>query len=307
MTAAPIALLFPGQGAQAPGMGRAAVAAGAAPELLRAASALGLDLAGLVTAADADTLRRTEHAQPALFYCGWSVAAALRAAGVGATAVAGHSLGEWVALAAADALDPVRALELVIERGRLMAHAPAGAMAAVLGAAPEAVVAACRVAADAGEVCVVANDNAPGQLVVSGTAAGVDLAARALRAGRGARVVPLRVAGAFHSPLMREAAAAFAARVEAVPLRDPAVPIAANATGTCLGTAAALRPALLAQLDQPVRWTEAVRALDGLGIRTFVECGPGTTLGGLVRRILPEATVHAAATPEEAARLGERL
>ena len=309
MTAAtaPIALVFPGQGAQAPGMGAAAVAAGAAPELLTAATALGLDLAALVRDADQESLRRTDHAQPALFFCSWAVATVLLQSGVRPKGVAGHSVGEWVAVAAADALDPVAALELVVQRGRLMAEAPPGTMAAVLGAEAETVAAACRAATDAGEVCVIANDNAPGQLVISGTLAGVERAGRAIRQGGGGRVVPLRVGGAFHSPLMRDAARAFAERAGEVSLREPRVPLAANATGTCLATAAELGQALAVQLECPVRWADDVRQLAAAGVTTFVECGPGTTLSGMIRRTVPGATIHAAATPEEAAALARRL
>ncbi len=295
-----IALVFPGQGAQARGMGAAAVDAGAGVELLAASRRLGCDLAHLVRDADDPTLRRTENAQPALFYTEWAVAEALVRAGVRPCAVAGHSLGEWVAIAAADALDPVTALELVIERGRLMAAAATGTMAAVLGAPRAVVEAACARATAAGHVCVVANDNAPGQTVISGTPTGVERTGADLQALGVGRVVALRVSGAFHSPLMAPAARAFRERLAAVPLHDPRVPVAANATGAGCTTAATLRPALADQLERPVLWVDDVHALAAAGAATFIECGPGATLAGLIRRILPGAVVHRAATPEDA-------
>ncbi|HUY96140.1 MAG TPA: ACP S-malonyltransferase [Verrucomicrobiae bacterium] len=309
MTAASqgVALVFPGQGAQAPGMGAEWIGVGAHPELIAAARAFGCDLAQLVGDADETTLRRTENAQPALFYTAWSAAAALLASGVQPKAVAGHSLGEWVAVAAAGALDPVAALELVIRRGQLMAAAPAGAMAAVLGAGRAAVDDGCRAAAAAGEICVVANDNAPGQAVISGTPRGVEIAAGAIRAAGAGKVVPLQVGGAFHSPLMAAAAQAFAERLEGAAFGDPRLPLAANATGTCLRTAGELRGALTLQLDRPVLWVEQVRALAAIGVDTFVECGPGATLSNLIRRILPDAMVHRAGTPAEVQRVAARL
>ncbi len=302
-----LALLFPGQGAQTPGMGAELVAAGAGAPLLAAAVAEGVDLATLVTSADAEMLRRTDRAQPALFYVGWSLAEALRAGGLRPAAVAGHSLGEWVAVAVAGALDPVEAFRLVCLRGALMAGAPPGGMAAVLGGTMEVVTAACEAATTAGTPCVVANDNAPGQVVISGTAAGVAAVQVALRAVGIRKVVPLNVGGAFHSPLMAAAAATFAARLAAVRVGDARIPVALNATGRCARAGGEVRQGLADQLAQPVRWTEVVRALRVAGVETFVECGPGTTLTGLVRRIAPEARCRSVATLAAAADLAAEL
>ncbi len=283
------ALLFPGQGAQAPGMGRELVREGRGRELLEQARDSGLELERLLLEGSPEELRPTQVAQPALYFTGVTLGRLLLELGVEPAAAAGHSLGEYCAVVLAGALSAEQGMGLVLERGRLMAEAPEGTMAAVLGLRRELLEAVCAEAGAAPECCVVANDNAPGQLVVSGSRQGVERAS-ALALERGARkVVPLRVGGAFHSPLMAEAARAFARLVDGLEIGEPAFPVGAGLSGGLSRSGAEIRAALRGQLEGPVRWTGVTGALAGLRPSAYLECGPGTTLSGLLRRIVPGA------------------
>ena len=272
-----LALLFPGQGAQTDG-DRAEVAR-LAPDLLwQSIEALGED--PFARAAES-----TRFAQPALFI---TSIARYRAAAAGAAshsiqapaAFAGHSLGELSALVAAGALSLADGLMLVIERGRLMAEAPAGAMVAVRGDAEAA-----QPLAEA-QGWVVANDNAPGQVVLSGEATQTDALMGSLREA-GLRSMRLPVTGAFHSPLMTLAAMSFAEVLGAVEFSRPSAPV------YCCATAAPFedpRAQLAGALTAPVRWRELLGALQASGIDSFADVGPGQVVDGLVRRTLPGAT-----------------
>ncbi len=289
-----VAFLFPGQGSQQPGMGLGVRGHPVGVPLLEVANESGIDLARLVETGTADELRPTQIAQPALYYTGVVLAAMAQAAGIDPGLGAGHSLGEYTALAAAGAIDHVDGMRLVLERGRLMARARQGTMAAVLGLEQDVLSELCEEASRSGEICVVANDNCPGQLVISGTVEGVEqVGARAKSAGA-KKVVPLSVAGAFHSPLMKEAAREFGAALEQLEIRDPAYPVASGTTGQLMTTSAQVRESLSVQLESPVLWVGAVRALLRGGARRFLELGPGTTLAALVRRIEPGVEVGAA-------------
>ncbi|HEY6537845.1 MAG TPA: ACP S-malonyltransferase [Candidatus Dormibacteraeota bacterium] len=303
MTTTGLALLFPGQGSQSPGMGRDLVAQGCQQGLLELAGAAGIDLDRLLVSGSAEELRPTEVAQPALFYTGVALAEILRQGGLLPVAAAGHSLGEYCAVVAAGSLSAEDGMRLVLERGRLMASAPEGTMAAVLGLEAPRLADLCAEVANGGECCVVANDNAPGQLVVSGTRAGVERLAELAPAAGASRVLPLNVAGAFHSPLMASAARSFSELLDQVPFADPAFPIAAGVRGAISRTAAEVRSGLQEQLAGPVRWVETVRAIAGIGAGAFVECGPGRVLAGLGRRIVPELETLSVDSPESAARL----
>ncbi len=275
---------------------------GVARELLAVAAGEGLDLAAALEG-DEEALRPTEIAQPALLLVGVALATVLPG-GVEVVAVAGHSVGEYAALVAAGALEPADAMRLVIARGRAMAAMRQGAMAALLGAdlATAEQLCAAVEAAGLGPV-VVANLNAPGQVVLSGSVEGID-AAVAMGRDRGVRkAMRLRVSGAFHSPLMADAAAAVAALLDAVPLHDARVPVACNVDGALVRDAGGLRDRLRRQLASPVRWTDCVLALAGLEPDLLVELGPGGVLTGLARRIDPEARALAVATAAEAAAL----
>jgi [acyl-carrier-protein] S-malonyltransferase len=302
-----VALCFPGQGSQAAGMADSLLATPATRELLAAASEHGLDLAAAL-GGDDDALRPTEVAQPALLLVCCALASALPGDAVSVAGVAGHSVGEYAALVAAGALQPAAAMGLVVERGRAMAGMRRGGMAALLGAELEVAEEVCRAVADGGAgTVVVANVNAPGQVVLSGESAAL-AAAIELATQRGVRrAMPLNVSGAFHSPLMAPAAERFAALLDAAPLRDPRVPVACNVDGAAVGDAAGLRDRLRRQLTAPVRWVDCVQTLLGLGVDTLVEVGPGGVLTGLARRIAPGARALAVSTLDEAQSLGARL
>lgn len=267
-----------------------------ARRLLAVGEAAGLPLETLLRQGDDEALRPTEVAQPALLLVGVVLAEVVRGhAGLEVVAVAGHSVGEYAALVAAGALEPEVAMELVIARGRAMAAMHQGTMAAVLGLDVAAVEALCAEISTPDAPVVVANVNAPGQIVVSGAVAAVERACAVARERGARRCVPLRVSGAFHSPLMAEAAAQVAARLEAVPLRDPRVPVACNVDGRLVTDALGLRERLRRQLVSPVQWVDCVRSLVSCDIDALVELGPQGVLTGLARRIAPD--VPAVALP----------
>jgi [acyl-carrier-protein] S-malonyltransferase len=270
--------------------------------LLGAASALGCDL-GPAFGGDEELLRPTEMAQPALVFTELGLAAALPE-DLAIVAVAGHSVGEIAACAAAGAIEPEAAFRLAVERGRLMAAMREGTMAAVLGLDAGTLDRLC--AEQAGTV-VVANLNAPGQVVVSGDAAAVaGLSGRAREAGA-RRVIPLKVSGAFHSPLMAAAAAGFARVLDGVELRDPRLPVVANVDAAAVTTAAGLRERLGRQMVSAVRWAESVERLVELGAEALIEVGPGEVLTGLARRIAPTLRAVSVGSLAAAAEVGERL
>ncbi len=270
--------------------------------LLAVAASAGVDL-GPAFGGDEELIRPTEIAQPALVFTEVVLAAALPG-DLDVVAVAGHSVGELAALAAAGALDPEAALRLAVERGRLMAAMREGTMAAVLGLDAEAVA---RLCAGSGGTVVVANLNAPGQVVVSGSVEAVaGLSAMAREAGA-RRVIPLRVSGAFHSPLMADAAAAFVRVLDGVDMRAPAVPVIANVDASPVTGAAGLRERLGRQMVSAVRWSDSVERLVELGADVLVEVGPGEVLTGLARRIAPQVRAVGVSSLAAAAALAERL
>ncbi|PTQ54897.1 MAG: Malonyl CoA-acyl carrier protein transacylase [Hydrogenibacillus schlegelii] len=301
-----VAYVFPGQGSQTVGMLKDVYAASErAREMLDAADrALGFSLSRLMLDGPEEVLRATENAQPALFVAGavlWTLyREALAARGIEEAPmfVAGHSLGQYAALYAAGALAYEEGVRLVRRRGELMAASGGtGGMAAVLGADAaliEAVLAEFPPALQAaGERVELANDNAPGQLVLSGTEAGLRWAEAALRERGVRRFVRLKVSGPFHSSLMAEAAAAYRSVLATVAFRAPAVPVVDNVTADVLD-AAAIAERLAEQIMRPVRWTDSVRFMVARGVRRFVEFGPGGVLAGLIRRIAPEVRVDSA-------------
>jgi len=279
-------------------MGAELIGAGLSLSLLDVASGQGLDLSKLLIDGTADDLRPTQVAQPALYYCGVALGRRVQDLGLRPRLAAGHSLGEYCALVVAGALDAEDGMWLVLERGRLMAAAPEGTMAAVLGLGKGTLSQICQEASSAGDCCVVANDNCPGQLVISGSLEGVRVVSeRALEEGA-RRVIPLSVGGAFHSPLMAEAAREFAAAVDEITIREPAFPVGSGALGRLVSSADEIRQSLRVQLESPVRWTEVVMAMAGTG--TFLECGPGNTLAALIRRTLEGVTVLPVGSPAQA-------
>ena len=308
--------VFPGQGSQAPGMGRALAAAFPAARRLfdEVDEALSQDLSRLMFEGPESELTLTENAQPALLAASLAVIRVLESeAGFSiardAAYVAGHSLGEYSALAAAGALPVAEAVRLVKRRGRAMQKAvPAGvgAMAALLGLD----VAAARdvaAAAGQGQVCAVANDNCPGQIVVSGHRAAVERAI-ALAAAQGARrSIMLPVSAPFHCPLMSPAADIMQEALAATALVAPAVPLVANVTAAATSDPAEIKRLLVEQATRMVRWRESVLLFAENGVEEVVEIGAGRVLAGLVKRIDRNLSALSVGTPAEVAELMQRL
>jgi len=276
----PIALLFPGQGSQFPGMGKELHDEfPAAREVFEEASdALSQDMAALCFRGTEEELRLTENTQPAIFTVSVAAFRALEeAAEISCLCAAGHSLGEYSALAAAGVLslrDAARGLRL---RGRYMQEAVPvgeGAMAAVIGLAPEQVEEACRTAAGLGVVSP-ANYNGGGQVVISGAARAVAAACEAAKAAGAKKVVPLQVSGPFHCELMRPAAERLAPELAAVAQGPFRFPVIANVTAEPYAEGARAADTLVRQITAPVRWEESVRAMRAMGATAFLEAGPG--------------------------------
>ncbi|MDZ4654592.1 MAG: ACP S-malonyltransferase [Coriobacteriia bacterium] len=279
------AVVFPGQGSQRIGMLERLPGLDALDRLLDAAEALsGLNLRRIAAEGPAAALADTRAAQPLLYLVDWAWGTSLLAAGLEPLALAGHSVGEFAALAVAGAFSAEAGLELVVERADLMsstAAATPGTMAAVLG------LDSCTVAdlVDSISDVWVANDNAPGQVIISGTHLGVESATIALSGAGARRIVPLQVAGPFHSPLMAPAADAFAAVLERTELSDVAIPILQNTDPAPTTDASVIATRLRNQMTSPVRWTETMYALRDMGVNVVVEAGPGAVLKGLARRV----------------------
>jgi [acyl-carrier-protein] S-malonyltransferase len=277
---AQIAFLFPGQGSQTPGMGTELLEDEEISELCdRCASAAGVDLRHLLITADDDELRLTQNAQPALCFAGVALTVLLRRRGVEPRAAAGHSVGEYAALAASGAVDATHVIKAVVERGKAMAEAaPAGttSMAAVLGLEAPAIEAAMAGMDD----CWPANYNTPTQTVIAGTTAGLAEASKRLQAAGAKRVVPLNVSVAFHTPLVA-----------------PAIPVMANLTGRQHQGGDRIPHVMEMQLRSPVRWAACVGALVDIGCDTFVEVGPKRALTGMMRELAPGKTALSVSTP----------
>jgi [acyl-carrier-protein] S-malonyltransferase len=309
-----LALTFPGQGSQHVGMGKAlAEAFGAAREVFAEVDeALAQNLSQLMWLGPEDELTLTENAQPALMAVSL---AALRAAGseagltvADALFVAGHSLGELSALAAAGSIPLADTARLLRIRGRAMqAAVPAGqgAMAALIGIEIDAArqVAADASAATGGAECVAANDNAPGQVVISGAAAAVEKAAGLARDAGARRAIMLQVSAPFHCALMRPAAEAMRAALKDQDIRAPRVPLVANVTAAAVGDPGEIRRLLVEQVTGLVRWRESVLHMADGGATTFVELGAGKVLTGLAKRIRGGLAAHAVGEPADIAAL----
>ncbi len=304
-----LAFLFPGQGSQAPGMAADLVDLPEARAILDEADAvLGFSLTDLMFGDDPEALKPTEITQPALYTHSLAVNAVLAARGVRPDVAAGHSLGEWSALAAVGAMSFADGLRAVRRRGELMATAGdvrPGAMAAVLALDADALEAVCREATEAGEGEVVpANYNDPGQIVISGDAPAVErVSALASEAGA-RRVVPLPVSGAFHSPLMAFARDGLKETLDALMLHVPSCPVVLNVTAEPTTDPEAIRLRLLDQLTAPVRWAQSLERMQADGTERFVEVGTGKVLSGLVKRTLGRDAVSVqAGTAAEVAAL----
>jgi [acyl-carrier-protein] S-malonyltransferase len=300
-----IVLLFPGQGSQVVGMGKDLAARHpAAAEVFAAADdALGFPLSRLGFEGPEDELTRTHNAQPALLAHGAALWATVRdAIGARVVAAAGHSLGEFTAYHAADAMALPEAVALVRTRGELMWKSGTerpGAMAAILGDTAISLAEICTLASTDG-VVVPANYNSPGQTVISGTVGAVERAMLLAKEHGAKRAMRLNVSGAFHSPLLADAAAGLSAAIDLAHLADPRFPVYANVNAQPVTDAALARRLLVEQLTAPVQWAREVRALaDRFPDALYVEMGPGTVLKGLVRKIAPSLTVVGCGTADE--------
>lgn len=301
-----LAAVFPGQGSQRVGMGAALYqASDAARDVLDRAEATLPGLLELMWEGPSDALQATENQQPALVAVGTAAYAAYREAGGPAPAyAAGHSLGEYTAHVAAGSLDLADALRLVRKRGRYMQEAvPAGegAMAAVLKSDIETIRGVlAEQAGNTATLVEVANLNAPGQTVISGTAEGVAMASERLKA-LGARVVPLKVSAPFHCSLMQPAAVRLAADLRGVRFATPAFPIVSNVTAEPLSGPDAAAELLTKQVTASVRWVESVERLGALGVDRYLEFGSGNVLAGLIARVSSSVQTASVTDPESLA------
>ena len=302
------AFMFPGQGSQAVGMGKALAEAYASARAVfdEVDQALGQDLSRLMWDGPEAALTLTENAQPALMAVSMAVIRVLEAEhGITVTAVAsfvaGHSLGEYSALAAAGTFDLADAARLLRTRGRAMQSATpvgVGAMAALLGL-DFATASAVAAEAAEGEVCQAANDNSEGQVVVSGNTAAVTRALGIAKAKGAKRAILLPVSAPFHCALMQPAADVMAEALAGVPMRTPVVPVVANVGAAPLSDPLAIRASLVAQVTGTVRWRECVGYMAGHGVDRFCEIGAGKVLTGLLRKTAPSASGMAIGTPDD--------
>jgi [acyl-carrier-protein] S-malonyltransferase len=302
-----LAVLFPGQGSQYPGMADSWVDHPAGKGLLAEASdVLGWDV--VEASRDPEALKRTDVVQLAVFACDLAAFAVLQAEGVPVHAAAGHSLGEYAALVAAGAVEFREGLTVLAARAEAMARASRenpGAMTALMGMSVEEAREVCEVAGR-GDVLAVANVNGARQVVLSGTVAAVARAEEVARS-RGAKAVRLPVEGAFHSPLMERAVQPVREAISRIRFHPPAFPIVPNVTARPTTNPVELRDLLARHLTSPVQWEASMRAMAELGVGWFVEAGPGDVLGKLARRAVPGAAVRWVGSPADARALAEEV
>ncbi|MFT6673935.1 MAG: [acyl-carrier-protein] S-malonyltransferase [Sulfitobacter sp.] len=305
-----IAFVFPGQGAQTIGMGRALAEAYPEAKAVFDAvdAALGEKLSDLIWDGDIETLTLTQNAQPALMATSMAALAALKTEGFGldnAAFVAGHSLGEYSALCAAGTLSLADTARLLRIRGRAMqAAVPVGqgAMAAVLGLDAAGAEQVAQAAAQ-GEVCQLANENDPSQNVLSGSKAAIDRALVLAKEAGAKRALPLPVSAPFHCSLMQPAADEMARALGAVSMQNPQVPLVANVVAEAVSDAAQIRDLLVQQVTGRVRWRTSVEWMVAQGVTEFWEIGAGKALSGMIRRIAKDSVMRAVGSPEDVAAL----
>jgi [acyl-carrier-protein] S-malonyltransferase len=302
-----IAFLFPGQGAQKPGMGEPWTEHASWELVDEASEAAGRDVAHLLLHADAQELTQTRNSQIATYVLSLVVLDAVERLGLEPASVAGHSLGEYTALTAAGGVSFAEGVRLVVERGEAMqlaAEERNGTMAAVLGLDDDKVEIACdRAAADVWA----ANFNAPGNVVVAGDPGAIDAAGVIAKELGAKRIMPIAVGGAFHTPFMAPARDRLKKALSEVTLFELDVPVVANIDATAHETSAEWPGLLIAQLCSPVRWRQGLHTLEERGVRTFVEIGPGTILTGTVKRTLSRSNGISVASPNDLDSLLERI
>jgi [acyl-carrier-protein] S-malonyltransferase len=283
------AYVFPGQGAQFTGMGKDIYDTNTRAKAIfdQANEILGFDITGIMFSGTAEELKQTRVTQPAIFI--HSVAVALTSESFEPDMVAGHSLGEFSSLVANKALSFEDGLRLVYKRAMAMQKAceiNPSTMAAILGLGNSVVEEICASITD--EIVVAANYNCPGQLVISGSIKGIDIACEKLKAAGAKRALPLQVGGAFHSPLMEPAREELALAIEVTQFNAPVCPVYQNVNGLPATDSTSIKRNLIDQLTSPVRWTQSVQKMVADGGTLFIECGPGKVLQGLVKKIAPE-------------------
>jgi [acyl-carrier-protein] S-malonyltransferase len=286
------AYIFPGQGAQFTGMGKDLYDSNPKAKSLfdEANEILGFSISEIMFTGTAEALKQTRVTQPAIFI--HSVATCVSDETLVPDMVAGHSLGEFSALVANKALSFEDALKLVYKRAMAMQRAceiNPSTMAAILGLEDKVVEEVC---ATIEEVVVAANYNCPGQLVISGSLKGIEIACEKLKIAGAKRALPLQVGGAFHSPLMEPAREELAKAIEATNFKNPLCPVYQNVNALPSSNISTIKENLIAQLTAPVRWTQSVQRMVNDGGKTFIECGPGKVLQGLVKKIAPEVEVR---------------
>jgi [acyl-carrier-protein] S-malonyltransferase len=300
-----IAVIFPGQGTQTEGMGAPWREHAAWSVVDRAETALGEPLSSLVLDAPAEQLARTRDAQLAVLLTSLVAWEAVRDRIEAPVAFAGHSLGQVTALIASGALPLEEGVQFAARRAELTQSAAdvhPGRMAALLGASLEQAEEACRAAPDG---CWIANDNAPGQVVIAGTPDGVEQGSAQAKQLGVKRATPLNVGGAFHTPLMRDAADGLAAELPAVPLSPPNAPVVSNGDAQPYEDADGWRSRLAVHVTDPVRWRTSMETISGTGVTRCLEVGNGSMLATLAKRIVPDLPVQGVATPEDLPALTE--
>lgn len=293
-----VAFLFPGQGSQTVGMGQSLAKSEqvVADVFQRADKRLDFPLSTLIAEGPADTLTVTYHAQPALLTTSIAILAYFKQFGIKPDYVAGHSLGEYTALVAAGAISFEDAVYAVRSRGQLMEAAVPngeGAMAAIMGLERQLLEEITATITNNGDSVQLANLNCPGQIVISGTKAGVEKASEVAKSEGARRAIPLNVSGPFHSQLMELATAELKTVLDGIVIENAKIPIVANVDALPVTASEKIKENLLKQLSAPVLWEDSIRTMLDRGVDTFIEVGPGRVLSGLVRKIERSAKVYA--------------
>jgi [acyl-carrier-protein] S-malonyltransferase len=307
-----IAFIFPGQGSQTVGMGKALVESYKPSEqyFALADQKLGFPLSTLIFEGPQNDLTLTTNAQPALLTTSIAILEHFKQSGITPDYVAGHSLGEYTALVAAGAFSFEEGVFAVRKRGEFMENAVPngeGTMAAVLGLDREKLAEVTNEVTESGHLVQLANINCPGQIVISGTAKGVELAGAKAKEAGAKRVLPLEVSGPFHSELMKPAAEKLTGVLDDMAIQSIEIPVIANVTATEMTEASDIKEKLIQQLYSPVQWEKTVQHLIHLGVDTFIEIGPGKVLSGLVKKVSRSAKTYAVSDVESSVAVMEAL